>query len=269
MGIIKDLKNKRIMSEINRLNNNMLEGNFRASGVYKGNIYLDYDKIKLPNDINSKIHLYSDDGTLQIFILNADGEKIAVLDCLQTKKMREENEKRIAEIEAKEEEERQERKEQEEKEEKEKQKRIEKHKEIVNNRYNRYIDFLIENGADEEIINLPAIQDLIKDVISRGDPRVVFEGRSPIAYHDPNPDGTFDIYGRTNGPVVNEIYEMSYCNDGNEDHFIKLTRKTDSHVNYAMDDPISPDGYDVTDTETTYINKAGEIVDSNTERISK
>ena len=39
MGIIKDLKNKRIMSEINRLNNNMLEGNFRASGVYKGNIY--------------------------------------------------------------------------------------------------------------------------------------------------------------------------------------------------------------------------------------
>ena len=38
MGIIKDLRNKRIISEINRLNNNMLEGSFQTSGVYKGRI---------------------------------------------------------------------------------------------------------------------------------------------------------------------------------------------------------------------------------------
>ena len=68
MGIIKDLRNKRIISEINRLNNNMLEGSFQTSGVYKGHIDLDYDKIRLPKNFSKGSYLYNDDGTLRMFI---------------------------------------------------------------------------------------------------------------------------------------------------------------------------------------------------------
>ena len=92
----------------------------------------------------------------------------------------------------------------------------------IKGRYDDYIKFLIENGANKEIIELKAIQDIIYNIITNGDPRVIMDGRSPIAYQKPNSDGTFDIGGRMNGPTVSVWYKMSYCNDGDDNHYIVL-----------------------------------------------
>ena len=61
-----------------------------VEGIYRASLNINYDKIKLPKNIKSTIHLYSDDGTLQVFFLNENGEKFAVIDCLKTEKMLEE-----------------------------------------------------------------------------------------------------------------------------------------------------------------------------------
>ena len=267
MGIIKDLRNKRIISEINRLNNNMLEGSFQPSGVYKGSINLDYDKIRLPKNFTKESYLYNDDGTLRMFIHvpNKYEDAMAVIECLQNEEMKKENERKIA----LKNERLREKREQEAKEAMERYEEMKMLQGRLDSRCDRYINFLKENNVNEEILNLSAIQDLIESIMARGDIRVISEGRSPIEYNKPKPDGTFDLYGRTNGPVANEIYEMSYCDDGNEDHFIKLERKQQLRVSYAMDDPIGGEPSEVIDTTTTYINRAGEVVDESTVRKSK
>ena len=90
MGIFKNRKNKKILNEINKLNNNKLQILGCVEGIYRASLNINYDKIKLPKNIKSTIHLYSDDGTLQVFFLNENGEKFAVIDCLKTEKMLEE-----------------------------------------------------------------------------------------------------------------------------------------------------------------------------------
>ena len=99
---------------------------------------------------------------------------------------------------------------------------MEKEQKRIKDRYDDYIKFLIENGANKEIIELKAIQDIIYNIITNGDPRVVMDGRSPVAYQKPNSDRTFDIGGRINGSTVSVWYKMSYSNDGDDNHYIVL-----------------------------------------------
>ena len=86
---------------------------------------------------------------------------------------------------------------------------------IEERRFEHYTEWLLKAGANPEIVAMPAIQELIKQLISMGDPCVVFEGRSPISYEMPREDGTFDIAARTNGPCVTIRYIMSYCDENN------------------------------------------------------
>ena len=76
-------------------------------------------------------------------------------------------------------------------------------------RYEMYKDFIIKNGGDEKLFDIPYIQEIIMDIIKYGDPRLVVEGKSTLYYKNPNEDGTFDICGRMDGPTVDLCYKMS------------------------------------------------------------
>ena len=131
-------------------------------------------------------------------------------------------------------------------------------------RYVRYINFLLDNGANPEIVYMPAIDNLILNIIKRGDPIVKAEGRSPIAYLKPNEDGTFDIGGRTAGPIINEKYEMSYCKDDNPSYFIKLVKKEKQLSYHTIDFPFG-EPYDLEVVNTIYINEEGKMIKEETD----
>ena len=118
-------------------------------------------------------------------------------------------------------------------------------------RYEDYKEHMIKNGASPELFELEAINDIIDYVIEYGDPVVMAEGRSLICYNYPNKDGTFNIYGRMGGYTVSLVYKMEYCNDGDPEHFIKLTK-------YKMNDGVLLK-YDEGNDEI-FINKEGNIV---------
>lgn len=266
MGIFKNMKNKKILNEINKLNDNKLQIFGCVEGIYRASLNINYDKIKLPENIKSTIHLYSDDDTLQIFFLNQDNKKFAVVECLKAEKMIEEQRKQ-EEIRKKEVEKEEQMRILKQKEEERKRKEFEEvNNKIAQRRYESYIDFLITNGANKEIIELKPVKNLIMGIIRNGDPRVIMEGRSPIVYNSPNSDGTFVIAGRLNGPIASDYYNISYCNDEDPSHFIKITNERKKTLHYAMDDPIGDD-YDVTILSTTYINKNGKIINEDTKRI--
>ncbi len=265
MGIIKDIKNKKILNEINKLNGNKLQIFGCVEGIYRASLNVNYEKIKLPNGIKSTIHLYNNDNTLQIFFTNENNEKFAVVECLKTEKMLEEHKKQ-EEIRKKEAELAEEKRLLEQKEVERKRKAMkELNDRIAQRRFESYIDFLITNGANKEIIELEPVRKLIMGIIKNGDPRVIMDGRSPIVYKTPNSDGTFEIAGRLNGPIASDFYNISYCNDDDPSHFIKITNERKKRLHYSMDDPIG-DAYDVTILNTTYIDKNGEIVNEDTKR---
>jgi hypothetical protein len=130
-----------------------------------------------------------------------------------------------------------------------------------NARYEAYKEFLLRNNANPEILELKAVQDIIKDVIKNGDHQVIFEGRSPISYEMPNEDGTFNIVGRTNGPVANIVYYMSYCKDN--DAFIKLKKRSINQAQYFMDIELDEENEDI------YISREGNIIDKGIAKIKK
>lgn len=114
---------------------------------------------------------------------------------------------------------------------------IEKIKKYNTNRYNSYIRFLLENGANPKILELPIIKDAIMYIIENSSPKVKMDGRSPISYEKPNKDGTFTIAGRMNSDIVDYKYDMSYCNEDN--NYIKLENEI----------------------ETIYIDSKGKVTD--------
>ena len=118
-------------------------------------------------------------------------------------------------------------------------------------RYEGFKEFMIKSGASPELFELEAINDIIDYVIEYGDPVVMAEGRSPICYNYPNKDGTFNIYGRMGGYTVSLVYKMEYCNDGDPEHYIKLTK-------YKMNDGVLLK-YDEGNDEI-FINKEGNLV---------
>lgn len=130
----------------------------------------------------------------------------------------------------------------------------EKNEERVTRRYNAYKRFLMENGVKEELIELPAIKSIIKDVIRNGDFRVVFEGHSPIHYQDPKEDGSFNICGRLQGYTVSVVYEMEFINQ--DDCYLKLTKKDVRQFLFLFDKEPDPD-------EEIFIDYNGNIIDTN------
>ena len=136
------------------------------------------------------------------------------------------------------------------------------------NRYNDYMSFLRENNANPEILALPGIQDIIAELIEYGDPRVKADGRSPIAYFEPNKDGTFPIGGRIAGPVTSVRYEMEYCNEEPDD-FIKLTNRQVKREYSQPYDAFTDEDYTghlTVSTTTIIIDKEGKIKTNKTEK---
>jgi len=133
----------------------------------------------------------------------------------------------------------------------EKEKQRQKRKQEIENSksYKNYIEYLLENNANKEILELKAVKDIIIDVIDRVDPRVRFEGRSPINYPDVREDGTFDIRGRTSGPVTREIYSISYADE--DDAFIKIQKTIVKSVLDEIDEP---------EEKPIYVDKEGNII---------
>ena len=80
--------------------------------------------------------------------------------------------------------------------------------EVRKNYYDRYIKYLISNGADPEIIECPTIKAIMYYVIDNADQVNLAEGRTPFNYPDVREDGTFDIRGRTSGHTTSEIYRI-------------------------------------------------------------
>lgn len=129
-----------------------------------------------------------------------------------------------------------------------------------NKRFEAYKKYLLENGANEELIELPAIKQTIYSIIENGDQIVVAEGRSPISYHHPNEDGTFDIYGRLEGPVETVCYKMEYSPD--DQSYITLTRKD-------LRKQVFPYRYDDNfefPIEKIYIDREGNVINTETYR---
>ena len=119
-----------------------------------------------------------------------------------------------------------------------------------------YIEFLVEHGANQNIILMPAIQRVMDQSIHGNNSYASQQPHPPIRYNQPNIDGTFDIQvTNTEGPDI--WWKMEFCNEGNDEKYIKLTRKTRKTVHYLMDDPIGDD-YDVDDVTVIYINKEGK-----------
>ena len=122
-------------------------------------------------------------------------------------------------------------------------------------RYKLYIDFLLENGARKDIIEMPAIKKIILDTIENGDSRVKSEGKSPISYRNPKEDGTFDIYGRTEGYASSVVYIMELDEQEENDYYICLTKKDIRDYLLFNESERKPD-------KKIYIDRNGKIIEN-------
>ena len=120
-------------------------------------------------------------------------------------------------------------------------------------RFSLYEKFLLDNGARKDLVELPAIKNIILDVIEHGDPRVKFEGRSPIVYMDPKEDGTFDIYGRMSGHTASVAYEMDLDEQEENGYYVCLTKKDIRNNDFLQDR--EPD-------QKIYIDREGKIIEN-------
>ncbi|MBQ6477403.1 MAG: hypothetical protein IJI43_03115 [Bacilli bacterium] len=236
MGIFEMIKNKSILKKVNKLNNNLLETFEQVDGIYRGKLPINYNDIKLPDGIISTIHLYNSGDTLQIYLMDNEKRKkknpIAELEVLKTDKMIEEEKvKEKQKVDNYMEDE----------------KKLKEWKRLVNARYDAYLNYLLIAGANGDILDFPAIQDLILHIIRDSNPKNIMRGHSPIVYEMPNPDGTFNIAGRMKDNNIDEFYKMSYCDDDNDEHYLKLEKNPVGNIC----------------TKVIYINKEGNI-DKNT-----
>ena len=83
---------------------------------------------------------------------------------------------------------------------------------------------ILTTGGRKELFELPFIQQIIIDIIENGDPILKSMGKSTLYYKDANEDGKYDICGRMNGPDVNLVYVMSFCNNQENDYYLLLQR---------------------------------------------
>ena len=114
-----------------------------------------------------------------------------------------------------------------------------------------YRKHIIETGGKEELFDLPAVTQIIEDIIENGELRLKMEGKSPLYYKNANEDGTFDICGRMYGPSVTVVYKMEYCNTNNSEDYIVLKK-------YQKN--IIEDDYYKASYKEIYINKEGNVI---------
>ncbi len=124
--------------------------------------------------------------------------------------------------------------------------------------YNDYINFLLENGANKDIVNLEEIKHIILMLMEWANPTALKQGKTPVAYYKPNKDGTFKIGGRTTGLKINIKYIMKYCKENDADHFIKLVRKENKTIIRSQEHPDEVP-YNVRDITEITINRQGEV----------
>ena len=87
---------------------------------------------------------------------------------------------------------------------------------------NDYKNYILSSGANKEILDFPAVKNIISNIVVDGDPVLKANGKNPLYFKDANEDGTFDICGKMCGLTVSVVYKMEYCNDDNPKHFISL-----------------------------------------------
>ena len=134
-----------------------------------------------------------------------------------------------------------------------------KHSESTMMRFGLYVKFLLQHGARKDIVELPAIQNIILNVIENGDPRVLAEGKSPISYREPNEDGTFNIYGKMEGYTSSVVYEMDLDEQEEKGYYICLTKKDIRDYLLFNEDNRKPE-------EKIYIDKEGKLIDNLNEK---
>lgn len=128
------------------------------------------------------------------------------------------------------------------------------------NRFDAYTNYLLKNGANKDIIEMPAVKKIILDTIENGDPVNKFEGHSPISYHLPHEDGTFDIYGRMEGYNESVVYKMELNNNKNNDYYIKLTKKDIRHYLLFNEEDREPDEIIIIDKKGNFIEKENQTI---------
>lgn len=134
-----------------------------------------------------------------------------------------------------------------------------KYSESTMTRFGFYVKFLLDHGARKDLIELPAIQNIILNLIENGDPRVIAEGKSPISYRKPNEDGTFNIYGKTEGYSSSVVYEMDLDEQEENGYYVCLTKKDIRDYTLFDESKREPD-------EKIYIDKAGKIIENLSEK---
>ena len=128
----------------------------------------------------------------------------------------------------------------------------------IENDYEKYVKFLLENGANEDIVQLAEVKHIVINLISWANPLALQKGLTPVKYYKPKKDGTFTIGGRTTGLNVNIKFFMNYCKENDEDHFIELKRKDVKTILRSSEFPEDVP-YRVKDTTTITINRKGEV----------
>lgn len=128
-------------------------------------------------------------------------------------------------------------------------------------RYEHYKQYMIDMGANEELFNMPAINNIIDYIIENG--RASIMGKSPIMYKEPNQDGSFDIIGRMDGSTKKLIFKMKYCEENDNNHYIEL----DEYEEKLKKHNEELDSHDGIQCKKYYLNKSGIIIDESMETI--
>ena len=121
-------------------------------------------------------------------------------------------------------------------------------------KYEAYKKFVILNGGDKRLFNLPAVNNVIDYIVKYGN------SKNPIFYKMPNDDGTFDICGRMGNFSTTIVYKMEYCNDKNPEHFI-VFKKYEQKSHFEGDFNYIYECF----YNKIYINKEGIIVEETDE----
>ena len=255
MKVLEKIKAKSVIRHFIKKNNNQIKI-MSKEGAYYLETDLSIDDIIFDNGLTYKSGGIVSGIDLYTYICDKNGNEIAHLRSKNTKNEIEKIEKEKAESKRIEKEKDKEWKE---KLAEEQLKNSEKEQSRCEYEFEKYKKFIISNGGNEKIINMPAIHDIIVDGIKYGDRRLIAEGKTIIAYIKPKEDGTFDIGLRMGGPVVTDLYKMSYCDEGSA--YIKLVLFDTKTVHYAMDDPVGTGGYDIENETIIFIDKNGNTID--------
>ena len=111
-------------------------------------------------------------------------------------------------------------------------------------RYEHYKQYMIDMGANEELFNMPAINNIIDYIIE---------------------NGRASIIGRMDGSTKKLIFKMKYCEENDNNHYIELD-EYEEKLNKHSEESNSHDGIQC---KKYYLNKSGIIIDESMDIIPK